>query len=131
MYLKSSSSSLFPTRWGSAVRILDLQDVLSWPSSGVIRYSCMSLGMPSIHLPLGLPLALFPSTLMSTTALTSLFSSILCICPYTSVVSSLFLIYAIHSQLIPDVHILYFVSQCYTFSTSSSLFSRESVPPSF
>ena len=63
-------------------QILDFQNVLSWASSGVIRSSCMSLRTPSTHLPLGLPLGLFPGTLMSPTALTSLFSSILCMCPY-------------------------------------------------
>ena len=67
---------------GSSARILDFQNVLSWASSGVIRSSCMSLRTQSIHLPLGLPLGLFPGTLMSTTALNSLFSSILCMCPY-------------------------------------------------
>ena len=40
---------------GSAAGILDLQNVLSWASSGgVIRNSCMSLQTQSIHLPLGL-----------------------------------------------------------------------------
>ena len=38
-----TSSSLFPTKWGSAARFLDLQNFLSWASSGVIRSSCMSL----------------------------------------------------------------------------------------
>ena len=67
---------------GSADQILDFQNVLSWTSSGVIRSCCMSLRTQSTHLPLGLSLGLFPGTLMSTTALTSLFSSILCMCPY-------------------------------------------------
>ena len=67
---------------GSAARILDFQNVLSWTSSRVICSVCISLRTPSIHLPLGLPLGLFPGTLMSPTALTSLFSSILCMCPY-------------------------------------------------
>ena len=62
--------------------MLDFQNVLSWASSGVIRSVCISLRTQSIHLPLGLPLGLFPGTIMSTTALTSLFSSILCMCPY-------------------------------------------------
>ena len=66
---------------GSAAQILDFQNVLSRASSGVIRSICISLRTPSIHLPLGLPLGLFPGTLMSPTALTS-FSSILCMCPY-------------------------------------------------
>ena len=44
----------------------------------VIRSACISLWTQSIHLPLGL----FPATLMSTIALTSLFSSILSMCPY-------------------------------------------------
>ena len=66
---------------GSAARILDFQDVLTCAFSGVIRSVCISLRTPSIHLPLGLPLGLFPGTLMSPTALTS-FSSILCMCPY-------------------------------------------------
>ena len=69
---------------GSAVRILDFQNVLSCASSGVIRSACISLRTPSTHLPLGLPLGLFPGTLMSPTALTSLCSSILCMCPYHS-----------------------------------------------
>ena len=67
---------------GSAARILDFQNVLSWASSGVIRSAGISLRTQSIHFPLGLPLGLFPGALMSTTALTSLFSSILCMCPY-------------------------------------------------
>ena len=67
---------------GSAARILGFQNVLSWASFGVIRSVCTSLRTPSIHLPLGRPLGLFPGTLMSPTALTSLFSSILCMCPY-------------------------------------------------
>ena len=66
---------------GSAARILDFPNVLSWASSGEIRSDCISLRKPSIHLPLGLPLVLFSGTLMSPTALTS-FSSILCMCPY-------------------------------------------------
>ena len=66
----------------SAARILDFQNVLSCASSGMIRSVCISLRTPSIHLPLGLPLGLFPGTLMSPTALTSLCSSILCMCPY-------------------------------------------------
>ena len=62
---------------------IDFHDVLSWASSEVIRSSCiMSLRRQSIHLPLGLLLGLFPGTIMSTIALTSLFSSILCICPH-------------------------------------------------
>ena len=67
---------------GSTAQILDFQNVLSCASSGVIRSACISLRTPSIHLPLGLPLGLFPDTLMSPTALTSLFSSIFCMCPY-------------------------------------------------
>ena len=67
---------------GSATRILYFQNVQSCASSGVIRSACISLRMQSIHLPLGLPLGCFPGTIMSTTALTSLFSSILCMCPY-------------------------------------------------
>ena len=63
-------------------QILDFQNVLSWAFSGVICSSCLSLWTQSIHLPLGLPLGLFPGTIISTTALTSLFSSILCMCPY-------------------------------------------------
>ena len=78
--------SPFPT---SVARILDFQNVLSWASSGVIRSACISLRTQSIHLPLGLPLGLFPGTLMSTTALTLLFSSIVCICPYQHSVISL------------------------------------------
>ena len=74
---------------GSAARILDFLNVLSWASSGVIRSACISLRTQSNHLPLGLPLGLFPGTLMSTTALTSLFSSILCMCPYQRSLSSL------------------------------------------
>ena len=74
---------------GSAARILDFQNVLSWASSGVIRSACISLRTQSIHLPLGLPLGLFPGTLISTTALTSLFSSILCMCSYQSNLISL------------------------------------------
>ena len=70
---------------GSAARILDFQNVLSWASSGVIHSACISLRISlrtqSIHLPLGLPLGLVPGTLVSTTALTSLLSSILCMCP--------------------------------------------------
>ena len=66
---------------GSSARILDFHNVLSCASSRVIRSVCISLRMPSIHLHLGLPLGLFPGTLMSLTALTS-FSSILCMCPY-------------------------------------------------
>ena len=67
---------------GSAARILDFQNVLCWASSGVISSACISLRTPSIHLPLCLPLGLFPGTLMSPTALTSLFFFILCMCPY-------------------------------------------------
>ena len=67
---------------GSAARILDFQNVLSWASSGVIRNACISLRTQSSHLPVGLPLGLFPGSLMSPTALISLFSSILCMCPY-------------------------------------------------
>ena len=63
-------------------RILDFQNVLSCASSGVIHSVYISLRTPSIHLPLGLPLGLFPGTLMSPTALTSLFFSILCMCRY-------------------------------------------------
>ena len=66
---------------GSAAQILDFQNVLSCASSGVIRSVCISLRTPSTHLPLGLPLGLFPGTLISATALTS-FSPILCMCPY-------------------------------------------------
>ena len=73
---------LFPTRWGSAAQILDFQNVLSWASAGVTRSSSISLWTQSIHLPLGFPLGLFPGTIISTIALTSLFSSILCMCPY-------------------------------------------------
>ena len=64
---------------GSAARILDFKNVLSWASSRVIRSACISLRTQSIHLPLGFPLVFF---LALSTALTSLFSSILCICPY-------------------------------------------------
>ena len=67
---------------GSAARILDFRNVLSWASSGVIRNACISLRTQSIHLPLDLPLGLFPGTLISTITLISLFSSILCLCPY-------------------------------------------------
>ena len=73
---------------GSAARILDFQNVLSWASPGVISTACISLRTPSIHLPLGLPLGLFPGTLMSPTALTS-FYSILCMCSYQRSVISL------------------------------------------
>ena len=63
-------------------RILDFQNVLSWVSSGVIRSAC-NIPSDTIHpSPSWSPLGLFPGTLMSTTALTSLFSSILCMCPY-------------------------------------------------
>ena len=81
----------FPHMVGSAARILDFQNVLSWTSSGVIRSACISIYLrtQSIHLPLGLPLGFFSGTLMSTTALTSLFSSILCMCPYQSSLISL------------------------------------------
>ena len=61
-----------------SAQILDFHNVLSWASCGMIRSCCMSLRTQSIHLPLGL----FPGTIMSTIALTSLFSSILWICPY-------------------------------------------------
>ena len=65
---------------GSAARIRDLQNVLSWASSGVTCSSCM---FPlSTYLPLGLPLGLFSGTIISTTALTSLFSSIIYMCTY-------------------------------------------------
>ena len=59
-------------------QIPDFQNVLSWASSGILHSSCMSLQTQSTHLPLGL----FPGSIMSTTARTSLFSSILCMCPY-------------------------------------------------
>ena len=55
----------------------------------MIRSACISLRTQSIHLPLGLPLGLFPGTLMSITALSSLFSSILCMCPYQRSIISL------------------------------------------
>ena len=74
---------------GSAARILDFQNVLSWASSGVIRSACISLRTQSIHLPLGLPPGLFPGTIISTIARTSLFSSILCMCPYQRSLNSL------------------------------------------
>ena len=67
---------------GSAAQILYFQNVLSWASSGVIRSSCISLRTQSIYLPLGLPLGIFPGTIISTIARISLFSSILCMCPY-------------------------------------------------
>ena len=54
---------------GSVAWILDLWGFLQVPFDAII------------HLPLGLPLGLIPGTLMSTIALTSLFSSTLCICP--------------------------------------------------
>ena len=60
---------------GSAARVFDFQNVLSWASSGMIRSSCMSLRTKSIIFPLGLPLRLFPGTIMSTIARTSSFSS--------------------------------------------------------
>ena len=66
---------------GAAARIHHFQNVLSCASSGVISSVCISHRTPSIHILLGLPLGLFPGTLMSQTALTS-FSSILCMCPY-------------------------------------------------
>ena len=44
---------------------------------------CLHIPSDAIHpSPSWFPLGLFPGTLMSTTALTSLFSSILCMCPY-------------------------------------------------
>ena len=82
----------------------------SWASSGVIRSSCILLRTQSTHLPLGL----FPGTIMSTTALTSLFSSILCMCSLTSLTFTLFT--PIAPFLCP--HSNYFVSQCYTFNSS-------------
>ena len=48
----------------------------------MIRSACISLRTQSIHLPLGLPFGLFPGTLMSTTAHSSSFSSILSMCSY-------------------------------------------------
>ena len=71
-----------PTRWGSAARIRDFQNILSWVSSGGIRSSCITLRTQSLHLPFRFRLGLFPGTIMSTTALTSMFYSILCMCPY-------------------------------------------------
>ena len=67
---------------GSAARILDFLNVMSRASAGVIRSACISRRTQSIHLPLGLPVGLFPATLMTPIALTSLFSSILCMRPY-------------------------------------------------
>ena len=87
----SSSSSPFPTKWGQRPEFLISRIFVSWASSGVIRSSCLSLRTQSTHLPLGLPLGLSPGTLMSTTVLTSLFSSIQCMCPYQlSVISLIF-----------------------------------------
>ena len=101
-------------------RILDFQNVLSCASSGVIRSVCISLRTPSIHLPLGLPLGLFPGTLLSPTALTS-FSSILCICPYQcSLISLTFsrMLLTPSSFLMSTLFTLYSVSQCYSFYSS-------------
>ena len=104
---------------GSEARILDFPNVLSWASSGVIRSSCISLRTQSTHLPFGHPLGLFSGTIMSTTALTSLFSSILCMCPYQrSLISLTFtcMLLTLSSFL---MFTLYFVpDQCYTFNSS-------------
>ena len=108
---------------GSAARILDFQNVLSWASSRVICSSCMSLRTPSIHLPLGLPLGLFPGTLMSPTALTSLFSSILCMCPYQrSLISLTFscMLLTPSSFLMPT---LFTLSLSVTYKAYKSFFS--------
>ena len=97
---------------GSAARILDFHNVLSLTSSGVIRSACMSLRTQSIHLPLGLPLGLFPGTLMSTTALTLLFSSILCMCPYQRSLISLTI------SLMLLTHSSFLMSTLFTLSLS-------------
>ena len=81
IYIYISSSSPFPTRWGQRPEFLISRMFCPAHLPGMVRSVCISVRMPSIHLPLGLPLGLFPGTLMSPTALTS-FSSILCMCPY-------------------------------------------------
>ena len=113
--------------------MIDFQNVLSCISSGVIRSSCMSFQTQSIHLPLGLPLGLFPGTIMSITALTSLFSSILCMCPYQrSLISLTFslMLFTRSSFLMSTLFTLSFSVTSIILPTSSSLFSRESVLPS-
>ena len=97
-----------------AARILDFQNVLSWASSGVIRSACISLWIPSIYLPLGL----FPGTIMSTTALTLLFSSILCMCPYQHSLISLTFSCMLFTPSSFLMSTLYFVSQLYTINSS-------------
>ena len=68
---------------GSTARIIDFQNVLSWASSGVIRSACISLRTQFIHLPFGLPLDFFLAlSCQQLLSLSSLFSSILCMCPY-------------------------------------------------
>ena len=103
---------------GSAARILDLQNVLSWASSGVIRSACICLWTQSIHLPLGLSLGLFPGTLMSTIALTSLFSSILCMCPYQRSLISLTFSCMLFTPSSFLMSTLFTLSQCYTSNSS-------------
>ena len=101
IYITSqSSSSPFPTRWGQRPEFLISQNVLSWASSGVIRSACISLRTQSTHLPLGLPLGLFPGTIMSTTALTRCFLPF-SVCVHTSVASFLLLFLVYYSLLTP------------------------------
>ena len=90
---------------GSAARIIDSQNVLSWASSGVIRSSCVSLRMQSIHLPFGLPLGLSPA--LSCQQLLSLRCSL----PFsarvhTSVVSFLLLSLVYYSFLMSILFVL-------------------------
>ena len=94
-------------------RTLDFQNVLSWASSGLIRSSCMSLRTQSIHLPLGL----FPGTIISTIALTLLFSSILCMCPYQRSLISLTFSCMLFTPSSFLMSTLFTLSQCYTFNS--------------
>ena len=104
---------------------------------GILRGDPQCLHVPSgaIHpFPSWSPLGIFPGTIMSTTALTSLFSSILCMCPYQrSLISPTFscMLFTPSTFLMSTLFTLSLMLHLQFFSTSSSLFSRETVPSSF
>ena len=87
---------------------------------GILRGDPQFLHVPSqsIYLPLGVPLVFLSGTIMSTIALTSLFSSILCMCSHQRSLISLtfsFMMFTPSSFLRST---FYTVSQCYTFNYS-------------
>ena len=115
--VKAFSFSPFPTRWGQRPEFL-ISGMFCPGHSGVIRSTCISLRTPSIHLPLGLPLGLFPGSLMSPTALASLFSSILCMYLYQRSLISLTFCCMLLTPSSFLMSTLYSVSQCYSFNSS-------------